>query len=103
MLATKNVNQTPEDEAVVMFRSSPEDHWFKQLGVEVWKILVSKYHRQDSYLLFERVAQGVIYFPKDFSMLWLIGKILSEDSKYVESWFFYLKKLYDFVQSIMID
>ena len=92
MLATKNVNQTPEDELVVMFRSLPDDHWFKQLGVDVWKILVLKYHRPDSYLLFQRVAQGVIHFSKDVSMLWLIGKLLSEDSKYVEAWFFLLKE-----------
>ena len=103
MLASKNVNQTPEDELVDMFRSLPEDYWFKQLGVDVWKILVLKYHRPDSYLLFQRVSQGVIHFSKDVSMLWLIGKLLSEDSKYVEAWFFYLKKLYDFVQRIMID
>ena len=92
MLASKNVNQTPEDELVVMFRSLPEDHWFKQLGVDVWKILDLKYHRPDSYLLFQRVAQGVIHFSKDVSMLWLIGKLLSEDSKYVEAWFFLLKE-----------
>ena len=91
-LASKNVNQTPEDELVVMFRSLPDDHWFKQLGVDVWKILVLKYHRPDSYLLFQRVAQGVIHFSKDVSMLWLIGKLLSEDSKYVEAWFFLLKE-----------